>query len=327
MTVSSIDPATAQELAAAAGALLESLEPEQRAAAQVAPDDTRRLRDWHYFPRLDQPGLLLARMDEAQRAVAHRLLSAALSERGAAQARTIMALEEIVAGLEGSDRYDPNHYAFVLFGTPSLREPWGWRVDGHHLSITMVATPDGDLTVTPHFMGANPAVVHEGPQAGTKALAREMDQAFDLLHGLEDSERAKAVIADRSMGDVLAGPGAEDRLNGPPEGLPLADLNEARREAVIDLVRTYADRLRPDLAHRELARVREAGPEALHFAWAGSHQPGKPHYYRITGPTLVIEYDCTQDDANHVHTVWHDPGRDFGEDPLKRHYHHGHHAR
>lgn len=320
-----VSPELRAELAACAAAFLESLTEEEREAANL-PLGSPLLTDWHYFPRTDQPGLLLARMDDAQRAAAQRLLGAGLSTRGHARAQAIMELEHIVRGLEGSDLYDPAHYALAIFGRPSTSEPWGWRIDGHHLSVTMVATPDGDVTVTPHFMGANPAVVHEGEQAGRKALKEEMDRAFTLIRALPDDLRARAIIAAETAGDVLTGPGREDRLSGPPEGLAFRDLPEPHQDHAVHLIRAYAERLRPELAGREMSRLRQGGLDGLHFAWMGATEPGRPHYYRLHGPTLVIEYDCTQDDANHVHTVWHDPGRDFGLDPLSRHYAKGHHG-
>lgn len=322
-TPSPLPAAVRHELCAAAAAFLDGLDDDRRRRAQYPLDGPAR-RDWHYFPRLDQPGLRLAEMDGPQREVARRLLRTALSERGLAKAEAIMRLETQVRRMEEESVYHPDNYSFAVFGQPSADAPWGWRIDGHHLSLTMVATPDGDLTVTPHFMGANPAEVHGGDLDGTRPLAEEMDRAFGLLDGLDQDERARAVIADRSMGDILTGPGRESAL-ATPEGLAAEHLSEARRDGLMRLVEAYAHRLRPDLAERELARVRQAGVERLHFAWAGSLQPGRPHYYRIHGPTLLIEYDCTQDDANHVHTVWHDPtGRDFGDDPLRRHYDHGH---
>lgn len=323
MTPSPLPDSLRRDLCAAARAFLEVLDDDRRRRTQFPLDGPQR-KDWHYFPRLDQPGLRLAEMDEAQREVARRLLGTALSDRGVEKAETIMRLETIVRRIEESATYHPDNYSFAVFGEPSLDEPWGWRIDGHHLSLTMVATPDGDLTVTPHFMGANPAVVHDGQMPGAKALAEEMDRAFGLLDDLSEEETAQAVIADRSMGDVVTGPGREGALET-PEGLPAAAMSDARRNGLMRLVEAYAHRLRPDLAERELDRIRQAGPERLHFAWAGSRRPGRPHYYRIHGPTLLVEYDCTQDDANHVHTVWHDPqGRDFGDDPLRRHYEHGH---
>lgn len=319
-------------MATAAAAFLDSLDARQRAIAQMPLRHTQMRHDWHYFPRDDRPGLHMLHMTDEQRQAARGILLAGLSERGAWQADCIMHLEDHVRLMEDDSRYQPLNYGLVLFGRPGDADaPWGWRFEGHHLSLTMVVMPDGTVTVTPLFMGANPAVVgsdpvHGGGDQGLEVLAEETSHGFALLHGLEPTEREQALIRDRSMGDILTGPGRETAVDR-REGLSVGRLNEARRDGVIALVRAYADRLRPDLAERELVRLGEAGLDGLTFAWAGSTEPGAPHYYRLAGPTLIIEYDNTQDDANHIHTVWHDPtGRDFGDDPLRRHYDHGHHA-
>ncbi|HET6520114.1 MAG TPA: DUF3500 domain-containing protein, partial [Geminicoccaceae bacterium] len=307
---------------------IESLPPEQRRRA-VFPFDHGARFDWHYVPRGDRPGLPVRDMGADQRAAAFALLEFCLSERGHGKAKQIMQLEEVLrAQGERPEVRDPENYAFAVFGDPTDgRAPWAWRVDGHHLSLTFTSVGDR-LAVTPHFMGSNPAEVRSaGPLKGLRVLAEETDLAWALLRNLDDAERARAVIADRSMGDIITGPGREDALRGTPAGLPFAAMNEARREAAMRLVGLYAGRLRAPVAEAELARIRDAGIERLHFAWAGPLEPGRPYYYRVHGPTMVIEFDNTQNDANHIHTVWHDLTRGFGADLLRAHYAHGHHHR
>jgi hypothetical protein len=178
------------------------------------------------------------------------------------------------------------------------------------------------ITVTPLFMGVAPLVLHEAGRERAPVLLQERDLAFEIVHALAREEREQAIIADRSMGDILSGPGREESLRI-PTGLSLGRLPDARRETVLRLLDTYLDRLRPELAEMERARLRQAGVESLHFAWAGSLDPSHPHYYRLHGPTLLLEYDNSQEEANHVHTVWHDPGLAFG-DTLREHYERGH---
>jgi Protein of unknown function (DUF3500) len=173
------------------------------------------------------------------------------------------------------------------------------------------------------FMGVAPLLAHEGEGVLDPVLLRERDLAIQIVRALEGEEREQAILADRSMGDILSGPGREESLRT-PIGLPLRRLSDARRNAVVALVQEYLVRLRRELADVELARLREAGVENLHFAWAGALDPGQPHYYRIHGPTLLLEYDNTQENANHIHSVWHDPRLSFGGDALRDHYERSH---
>ncbi|WP_119462230.1 DUF3500 domain-containing protein [Rhodospirillaceae bacterium SYSU D60014] len=302
---------------------VEGLSADQRRAALHGFDEDRR-RDWHYVPRR-RPGLPLKAMDEAQRERAWALVGTALSETGYRKARGVVDLEAILGELTGEvDRRDRLNYAVALFGTPGSAEPWSWRVEGHHLSLTFTIVPDEGVAATPTFFGANPNQVPDGHRhAGLRILADEQDLAFALVQGLEAVQREAAVIADRSMGDILTGPGREQSLRT-PAGLPLADMSEAQRDGMMHLLGAYVGNMEQAVAGRQWTRIREAGVERLHFAWAGSLAPGRPHYYRIHGPTLVIEYDNTQNGANHAHSVWHDPQDAFGDDLLRRHHEDAH---
>jgi hypothetical protein len=212
--------------------------------------------------------------------------------------------------------------------TPSpssaTREPWGWRLEGHHLSLNFTLVPGQPVAVTPAFLGANPAEVPSGPQKGLRALGAEQDLGRALVRSLTDLQRARTVIAAQSLGDIVTGPGRADSLAA-PAGLPLADMSGDQRALAAQLIDAYARNMRAELAEKELGRMREAGIERIHFAWAGPIEPGRAHYYRLHGPTLLIEYDNTQNSANHIHSVWHDPRRDFGQDLLRAHYERGHH--
>jgi hypothetical protein len=261
-------------------------------------------------------------MDETQRTAAMALLRVGLSEAGARKALAIMDRETILKRTRTSERYDPLDYAFALYGDPRRPPPWAWSVEGHHLSLHFTLISETEMTVTPLFMGVAPLLVHEGGGAWEPVLLGERDLALQIVRGLEGQDREQAIIAERSMGDILTGPGREESLRA-PMGLPLGRLADARRDAVLRLIDKYLLRLRKELAEACRARLREAGVENLHFAWAGPLDPGRPHYYRIHGPTLLLEYDNTQEEANHVHTVWHDPGLSFG-DALKDHYERGH---
>jgi hypothetical protein len=248
-----------------------------------------------------------------------------MSPRGLTQARRALMLEAVLGQMTRNPRFrDHANYALVIFGDQSGNAPWSWRFEGHHLSLTTVVAPEHGVAVTPVFFGANPATVPGGyPHAGFRLLGAEEDAAFGLVRSLEGDVRTQAIIAGRSLGDIVAGPGREASLRR-FEGVPLARLNEAQRAGVMQILALYAGTMREELAAASLKRVREAGLEQLHFAWAGSPAPGSPHYFRIHGPTALVEYDNTQNGANHVHSVWIDPQGVFGRDLLKAHYHGSH---
>jgi hypothetical protein len=177
--------------------------------------------------------------------------------------------------------------------------------------------------MTPAFLGANPAEVPSGPKKGLRALAAEQELGRALAQSMSEAQRARTIIAAESLGDIVTGPGRADSL-ATPAGLPLADMTGDQRSLAAKLIEEYARNMRSELAEPELRRMREAGLERVHFAWAGPLDAGRAHYYRLHGPTLLIEYDNTQNNANHIHSVWHDPKRDFGLDLLRAHYQHGH---
>jgi hypothetical protein len=302
---------------------LADLYDKQRPYTQYPFDDPARF-DWHYTPRR-RPGLAIKEMSGDQRDATWRLLRAALSKRGFSKAELVLRLEEILGKMTGNPSFrDPENYAMAIFGDPAGDGPWGWRFEGHHLSLSVTIVPGEGIALTPMFFGANPAKVPAGhDHAGLRLLGDEEDLAFDLIGGLEGSDRDRAVIADRSLRDIVTGPGREKSLRE-PAGLPAADMNEARRDGLLRLLRAYLANARPVLAKAEYAKIGDAGFERLHFAWAGSLSRGAPHYYRIHGPSVIIEYDNTQNGANHAHSVWHDPTNLFGEDLLRRHHERDH---
>jgi hypothetical protein len=310
-------------MAAAAQAFLSALPADAQKRAAWAFTDKERL-NWHYVPR-GREGVPFKAMPAPARAAAHELLKASLSAVGYGKAVNIVLLEDVLRRIEtfGLSR-DPENYAFTVFGTPGPAAPWGWRVEGHHLSLNFTLVPGRPVAVTPAFMGANPAEVPSGPQKGLRTLAIEQDLGRALAQRLTEPQRTRTIIAAQSLGDIVSGPGRADSLTT-PAGLPLADMTGEQRGLAVQLIEAYARNMRAELAEQELARMREAGLERIHFAWAGPLDVGRAHYYRLHGPTLLIEFDNTQNNANHIHSVWHDPKRDFGLDLLRAHYERGHH--
>ncbi|MGC4806333.1 DUF3500 domain-containing protein [Micromonospora sp. DT233] len=299
----------------AAAALLDALDEAGRARAAHPFDDAGR-RWLEYRPR-PRPGVCLADADPAGRKAAHRLLATALSPGAYAQAMAVMALEEVLDRAEGWRRgRHSGDYWVAVFGDPARDDRWGWRFEGHHLSVSMTVVDDR-VSPAPIFLGANPATVRHAGHPVSRPLGGEEDLARALLDAIGPTGRAAAIVADEAPADIISA--TRPRAPGPiePLGVPAHRLGPTGRAMLDRLVACYLDRLPPALAAREADRL-AGGP--LHFAWAGPTRPGQRHYYRVQGDDLLIEYDNTADDGNHAHTVLRRPAGDFGADVLAAHH-------
>ncbi len=308
----------ARAMATAAQSWLDSLAPELRKKAVLDFDDKERA-NWHYIPK-SREGLPLAEMNDAQRALAKALLASGLSAHGVTQAEAVIALENVLRAMEGSSHRDPSLYFFTVFGQPGNTERWGWRVEGHHLSVNFTVVKGETISATPNFVGANPAEVRlPGPQKGSRVLAPEEDAGRAFVLSLDPTQQRRAIVSDRAPGDIIT---RSDQQAKPfvSAGLGFAELTEVQQSQFKALVEIYASRLRPDLAGLELKKIAESGWNRLQFVWAGGLKVGEGHYYRIQSPDFVIEYDNTQNEANHIHTVWRVFTGDFGRDLLREHY-------
>ena len=305
---------------AAASALLAALDDQQRAleSRPFADDAARRLLE--YRPRT-RPGACIADMDRVARKAAHRLLATALSDHAYAQAMAITALEEVLDRRErGEENRHSNDYWVAVFGDPADGDPWSWRFEGHHLSVTMTVLGDA-VSPAPVFLGANPARVSYAGRTVSRPLAPEEDLARALLDALGPAGREMAVVAGQAPVDIRTTtvPRADESIE--PLGVAAGRLGPTARAVLGQLVALYLDRLPPELAAREAARI---GATELYFAWEGPIIPGRRHYYRVQGDDLLIEYDNTTDDGNHAHTVLRRPRSDFGDDVLAAHYRRAH---
>jgi Protein of unknown function (DUF3500) len=302
-------------MVAAAAALLESLGDEARARAVLAFDDPRRMR-WSYLPGA-RVGLPLREMDGEQRLLAHRLLRTALSLPALAQAVTVTAWETVLEAVERRDdgRRDPGAYHVTVFDAPSVDARWAWRVEGHHLSVSVTLDGDRPVTATPLFLGAHPARVQFATGGALRPLALEEDLARELLASLDGARRRVAVVAAVAPDDILTSTSAT-AAGVAADGIAAADLAEPSRSLLRRLAQLYLGRFEAGLG--ALWQGVEDDPR-LRFAWAGPPEPGQPHYYRLRGERLLVEYDNRQDGANHVHTVIRDLGGDLGVDPLREH--------
>ena len=310
------------DMARAAGNFLDTLSDDLRKKATFAFDGPERT-DWHFIPK-ERVGVAFKEMNLQQRRAAHRLLKNALSVKGYLKATTIMSLEQILRELEADrpgtvERRDQEKYWFAVFGEPGADKPWGWRVEGHHLSINFSSVSGAIVSSTPLFLGANPAEVRVGPRAGLRVLGDEEDIGRRIMRSLDEEQRKVALIATEAPADVITVPGHEIDL-GAPVGIALEEMPRVQRRRVFRLIRELVSNLRGELAAEEMRTIRESQRAKIHFAWAGSLKPGEGHYYRIHGSTFIIEYDNTQNEANHAHIVWHSLTNDFGLDTLKKHH-------
>ena len=330
-------PELAHAMGAAATTFLASLDAIRRREVQFAFADQERF-SWEYRPdglsirgeTVWHNGLRLLNMSDAQQAAAYALLESGLSAHGAARVRAVMDLE---ASLRITERQgpiipramrDPENFAFAIFGEPGGREPWGWRVGGHHIAVHLNVI-DGDLVAsTPFFLGANPAEVRHGPKVGTRTLSEEEDVGRDLLRSLDPTRRARAIVSVTAPHDILTDVHRMVRLDELPSGVRFGELSGDERVKLVKLLRLYTDRQADPIAEAMFRRIERTELGEVRFAWLGGAEQGEPHYYALKGKSFVVEYDKTQNQANHIHSVWRSLEGDFGEDLLAAHYHDAH---
>ena len=295
------------------------LGPEAMNRMAFAFDGDERLA-WFYTP-VDRTGFPLGEMDEAQERELRKLLDAGLGSAGTSKVFDIIALEEVLFALSGGRAMrDPGNYFLSTFGVPSTEGAWGWRFEGHHTSVNFTIIDGQVVAGTPAFFGGNPAIVgNDYPErAGFSPFTTEEELGRQLVQAFAPAQRSVVVINVEAPSDILTTNSARAEM-GAPEGIALGDMTDEQEAMVMELLGVYTERMNRALADYQMAKIRQAGMERVHFAWAGGLEPGEPHYYRIHGPTFVIEYDNTQNNANHVHSVWRDFDDDFGNDPLRAH--------
>lgn len=311
------------QMADIASVFLASLTPEQKAKATFDFGSEER-ENWHFIPR-ERKGLAMKEMSPQQRLLAHALLNTGLSFRGSAKAVTIMSLEEVLYQIEGADeskraatreKRDPEKYYVSIFGAPTNQGYWGWRVEGHHLALNFTLKDGQLIRSSPAFMGANPGEIRDGALKGLRVLGKEEELGRELVKSLDEAQIKKAIVADAAPKEMLTA--AERKVNPlKPSGLQESEMNKAQKALLHRIILEYTERLRPELAAETLAEIEKSG--GIHFGWAGGKERGEPHYYRVQGKSFLIEYDNTQNDANHVHSVFRSFDGDFGRDILGEH--------
>ena len=315
---------SAANMAKAATSFLDSLAPDQKTRVSFPFESDERLR-WHFIPNETFPrkGLMIKEMNETQRRLAHDLLRSGLSARGYLKVTSIIELEDILKAIETGGRMARNkeEYYLTIFGTPAARGRWGWRFEGHHISARF-AIVDGAMSAnvssSPMFLGSNPAEVRDGEKKGTRVLGDEEDAARALLMALPAELRKQAVVNPVAPGDIMT-MNKNDITPLQDHGVAYAAMDAAAQALLVRLIEVYTGNMETDIAAERLARIKRQGYDKVKFAWLGDIDKGKKHYYSVQGPTFLIEYDNTQNDGNHIHSVWRDFNGDFGRDILREH--------
>ena len=317
-------PPAEEKLTIAAQHFLDLLEDTQQQAATYPLDDDERY-DWHFTPR-ERQGVPLKNMSEAQQEAALHLMKICLSETGYETAQNIRELENVLRYVENrppnDTRRDPMNYSFTIFGEPRAGQAWGWRVEGHHLSLNYTAIDNQIVSATPTFRGANPGKVPSGPKEGWRVLQPEEDLGRELVKLLNEEQLSTALITEEAYPEIVTDTKRYAAI-GEAEGLLYSDMTSAQQDKVVQLLDLYYNVHRAEVAEAALTPIKE-DLDNISFAWAGGLEIGDPHYYRLHGPTFVIEYDNTQNEANHIHTIIRNLKNDWGEDVLKQHYESAH---
>jgi hypothetical protein len=297
---------------------LSTLDAEQKTIALLPFNSDERL-NWHYVPQ-ERKGLRYKAMTPEQQKAAHTLLAVGLSKTGYKKVEAIRQLENVLKELEnGSPIRDPELYYFTVFGEPTARGTWGWRYEGHHVSLHWTVLKGRIIASSPQFLGTNPAEVRSGALKGTRVLASEEDMGRLLLKSLNPEQRKVAIISDTAPGDIVTAAARKAAILE-DKGIAYHELTPQQQGLFQTLLQEYAAVQTPEIAQKRLEAVHKAGLGNVKFAWMGGIERGQPHYYRVQGATFLIEYDNTQNDANHIHTVWRDFAGDFGADLLALHY-------
>lgn len=313
--------AQSNDLTGTANAFLKLLGADVKAQLQFKFEDAERY-NWHYVPRW-RSGVSLHDLTQPQLDAALNLLKASLSVQGFRKATDVMALESVLREVENrrpDDTYrDPKKYFFTVFGTPATNEPWGWRLEGHHISLNFLTLNNTIQSSTPSFFGSNPATIPSGKRKGEQILKDESSLGFSLVNSFSRTQLQTAVVSDNAYPDILS-ENKRQAVQLTPKGLSYIEMNEEQKKTFMSLLDVYIKNYELGFSTTLMNKIKAAGIENLSFAWAGSLRPGKGHYYRIQGPMLLIEFDNTQNNANHIHSVVRDLTNDFAEDILREHY-------
>lgn len=299
---------------------LDSLNPEQLKMAQLPFEDVSR-HTWHFLPgeMWSRAGIPLYKLDPSQKRLLFRLLEENLSRTGYEKTKKIIDLENVLAEITGDRVFrDPEKYYAAFYGDPRKDSLWAWSFEGHHISLNF-STLDNKISIAPRFLGANPAIIGEGKRKGERTLAHEDDIGLQLINEMTPAQRQKAIFQEGSFPDIVTA-NATDVSPLEPAGIRYDELDQNQQRLLLTLINEYISIMPTELATKRMNNLKKEEFGKIRFGWAGQTELGKPHYYRIQGKTFLVEFDNTQNNANHIHTVWRDFDGDFGKDLIKEHY-------
>lgn len=299
---------------------LNSLNKEQLTKAQLEFDDPLR-ESWHFFPASmwQREGVSLKELNASQKTLLHAMLKKHLSESGYTKAMKIIALEDVLLEMDGnSTMRDSEKYYVTIYGNPKKDKLWGWSFEGHHISLNFAITQD-KVSFTPRFFGASPAIIKQGKRKGERTLEREQDIALELINELSPSQKEEAIFNKTAPNEIIT---FVETSVEPLDSVGIAfnDLEKNQKKLLLSLIYEYLSAMPEELAKKRMANLKKEQLDNIHFGWAGATVLGQPHYYRIQGKTFLIEFDNTQSNANHIHSVWRDFDGDFGRNLIKEHY-------
>ncbi len=304
---------------------LDTLNAEQRSEVMHEFTDASRIK-WHFLPSQMWPreGITIGALSKQQKDLFFKMLRSFLGEVGYNKTQRIIDLENVLAELQNNPEFrDAGAYFIAIYGNPRKDTLWGWSFEGHHVSLNFTIS-DGKVAVAPRFFGSNPATIMSGPRTGERTLAREEDLAFAFMNALTAEQRAKAVFREEAFPDITTANLPEVKPLD-PVGIAAKDLKTGQRDLLRNLIDEYLSALPDPLAEARRKTINKEEFDTIRFGWAGALLKGKPHYYRVQGKTFLIEFDNTQNNANHIHLVWRDFDGDFGRDLIREHYENSNH--
>lgn len=313
-------PSAPGEMVEAASRFLAVLDGAQRLKTQYEFDSPERI-NWHFIPR-DRNGIGLWDLTGAAREAADRLVASGLSAAGYEKTLQVRSLEEVLYLFEGGEeverrqRRHPHKYFLTIFGNPGTQGQWGWRFEGHHLSLNYTLENGVIVGSTPEFFGANPGVIDGGPGRSLRVLGRRESLAREILHACSADQRGQMLISETAPGDVR-GAGESDAVVSEAEGLPFAEMSQEQQGLLKELIGEYLAAMPATVVKDRLDAISQAGMEQIRIAWWGGAELNQPHHYVVQGPSFIIEYNNTQNEANHVHSMWRNLQGDFGRPAAK----------
>jgi len=298
---------------------LNSLNARQRAKAVLDLDDPKK-EDWHFFPStmFVREGISIEELNSEQRDNLHELLQSMLSKSGYETTMEIIELENVLRTLSGDTiMRNPEKYFTTFYGNPISDDIWSMSFEGHHISLNLTVSGE-EIIASPRFFGANPARIPSGAREGDRTLDVEEDMGFGLLNSMDKAQLEKTIFRKEPYREIVS-------QNLPkitpmdPVGISYSELNTAQQKMLIELIDQYISVMPENVAKKRREKVMLEDLNDLHFGWVGANQLGAAHYFRIQGKTFLIEFDNSQNNANHIHTVWRDFDGDFGRDLIHEH--------